>query len=1176
MRKKFTSVMLVLFLTPVYTVIFISSLSSQNTPDEYKKGELIVKFKPETDNSVVQKSLYRNAMSVKKSFNNIPVKIVKIESGLTVEKAIKNLENDPNVEYAEPNFILHGSTVVPNDQQFGKLWGLNNTGQNEGIADADIDAPEAWDITTGSGNAVVAVIDSGIDYTHEDLKKNVWANPGEIADNGIDDDGNGVIDDVHGYNAARNNGDPMDDAEHGSHVSGTIGSSGNNGIGISGINWKVKIMALKFLEPVANGSTEGLTSHAIECIDYVLDMKKRGINVRVINNSWGNDSYSFSLYDAISALKDEGILFVASAGNDNVDVSSDPRYPASYNLQNIISVAATDNKDQLAHFSNYGSVDVDLGAPGVGILSTVPDDKYAIWDGTSMAAPHVSGVAALLWDFRPELSYNAIKRILLTSGDPVPGLNGKTVTGKRLNAYNALRSPVPPTEPPVVSIGDTQYIQNKDMPIFFDGSSSYDPDGDIVSYAWDFGDSTNITGSESQISHVYNLPGEFKGSLTVMDDENAVSKVEFNVKIIDHKLEPAYGYNNTTTMLTVTSTGNDFDVSSQINIKAYNSGIIGSINTTGTGRRIWVSGNYVYVAHFDLGLQIIDISDPVNPVLKGSFGSSGLTVRGVYVSGNYAYLACYDDGFKIVDISDPASPVEVGSLNLLNINEEVFVSGNYAYVGYLCGVKVIDISNPYLPAITGSIDLPGYDVCGIYVSGNYAYAAVNTLSAGRLDIIDISNPVNPVLTGTVGVGSGTSGSSIWSAAPKGVYISGAYAYLVHSMGLQIIDVIDPGNPAITGGINTPGSAEDVYVSGIYAYIANSTDGLQIVDISNPVMPAIKESVDLPGYTNGVYISGNYVYVSKGYPGGLQVINKASINSSSEPTIFVNNNTLTKIVPAGLTADKYDIKINDYTSGKLLFAAGFTALNPGDTPPAPPVIISLDPNYDSGKAPFNVNFKANAYDPDGTIIKCEWDFDGNGTYDLVSLSNTVSNTYTKAGTFNARVRVTDNDSVSITSYARISCILNKPPSVFLTSNTVFGELPLAVDFKANAYDPDGTIVKYEWDLDGNGIYDSTTVTNVVSHSYNGPAKYNPKVRVTDNDGAVTVASAVVKFKTNIKGNIDCISPGSENRVDGYDLYLLKRAFGSKTGDPDWKAAADINDDAIVNGEDLILLAADFGR
>ena len=338
------------------------------------------------------------------------------------------------VRYVEPDFVITTS-ATPNDPSYSRLWGLNNSGQTGGVADADMDVAEAWDVTSGSRSVVVGVIDTGIDYNHPDLASNIWRNPGEIAGDGIDNDRNGYVDDVRGWDFANNDADPFDDEGHGTHVAGTIGAVGNNGVGIVGVSWNVSLMALKFLGADGSGSTSG----AVAAINYATRMRQSfGVNVVATNNSWGGGGFSSALRDAIAAGGSAGVLCVAAAGNESANNDATPSYPANYAGDAVISVAATDSSNRLATFSNYGVTTVDVAAPGVGIYSTVPGNGYASYSGTSMATPHVTGTVALLAAANPQATAAQIRTAILSTAVPLPALAGKVATGGLVNAAAAL------------------------------------------------------------------------------------------------------------------------------------------------------------------------------------------------------------------------------------------------------------------------------------------------------------------------------------------------------------------------------------------------------------------------------------------------------------------------------------------------------------------------------------------------------------------------------------------------------------------------------------------------------------------------------------------------------------------------------------------------------------------
>lgn len=417
--------------------------------ENYASDRIIVKLEDQATQTDLEEINQRNDASTEEDLPRSQVNVVDLPSDLPVSEAIERYEASPDVEFAEPDFILKPSqTISANDSYYPRLYGLNNTGQSGGTADADVDAPEAWYATTGDPGTVVAVIDEGVDINHPDLRNNIWTNPDEVPNNRTDDDRNGYVDDVNGYDFANDDAsvydrDPVSGGgdEHGTHVAGTIAAEGNNNIGVVGVNWRTRIMPLKFLGPDG-----GYTSDAIKALNYAV-----AEGAKISNNSWGGGGASQALLDAIRKADASGHLFVAAAGNGGADGVGDnndtsPQYPSSYDSPNVISVAATDNRDALASFSNYGSSSVDLSAPGVSILSTLPGNTYGSYSGTSMATPHVTGAAALLKSRNPSMDDAQLKDRILGSAESKTNLRERTATGGRLNAQATLEESTATTE----------------------------------------------------------------------------------------------------------------------------------------------------------------------------------------------------------------------------------------------------------------------------------------------------------------------------------------------------------------------------------------------------------------------------------------------------------------------------------------------------------------------------------------------------------------------------------------------------------------------------------------------------------------------------------------------------------------------------------------------------------
>lgn len=445
LHKSYKSLLTTVAIALVIVTAGAQSAHSETGPEaagpketqDFAPGRILVKAEERAPASAIGSLNRENDAHVEEKLPGIGVSVIEIPKDLPVAEAVKRYENAPGIEYAEPDYEVQPE-VTPSDPSYPRMYALNNTGQVlDGTPDADIDAPEAWSVTTGSTSTVVAVIDSGVDISHPDLNDNIWTNPDEIPDNGIDDDKNGYVDDVHGWDFFNNNASVFDAADgdrHGTHVAGTIAAEGNNDVGVTGVNWRAKVMPLKFIGPEV-----GYTSGAIAALDYAV-----AEGVKVSNNSWGRFPFSQSMLDAIKRADAAGHLFVASAGNAGVDTDATPHYPSGYDSPNVVSVAASDQNDSLAVFSNangasnYGTTSVDLAAPGDYILSTTPGNTYSYFEGTSMAAPHVAGVAALVKAQYPALDDAGIKIKILSSVDKRTNLTSKVASGGRLNAARAL------------------------------------------------------------------------------------------------------------------------------------------------------------------------------------------------------------------------------------------------------------------------------------------------------------------------------------------------------------------------------------------------------------------------------------------------------------------------------------------------------------------------------------------------------------------------------------------------------------------------------------------------------------------------------------------------------------------------------------------------------------------
>ncbi|MCX6117417.1 MAG: S8 family serine peptidase [Proteobacteria bacterium] len=454
MNKKrsfsFTKLCLAFGLYSVFDIaaIFANDLNQLSYDGDFVDDELIVKFKD--DSLKVRSAILESVQAkIKSTFRASGASVIKLssrQSKQSMRSIVKDLYATQRFEYIELNSIVKPFEIIPNDPEFQVQYGLLNMGAGGGVIGADISATKAWLEGTGSKKILVGIIDTGVDYNHPDIAPNYWTNPGESGldaegrdkrSNGIDDDGNGYVDDFRGWDFANNDNDPFDDGGHGTHCAGVVGAKGNDGVGISGVNWDINLVGLKFI----SGNVSGTIENAIRAVEYATSL---GVNFT--SNSWGGGAYNVSMLAALQEANAKNIAFIAAAGNNSSNNDYRPVYPANYKVDNVISVGASNHQDKKGPFSNYGLSTVHVVAPGVDILSTIPNNKYGKKSGTSMATPHVSGVVALMLNKFPDLTPLQIKKRLIFSSDKVSSLATYSQSKGRVNAKRSLEvDSIPPS-----------------------------------------------------------------------------------------------------------------------------------------------------------------------------------------------------------------------------------------------------------------------------------------------------------------------------------------------------------------------------------------------------------------------------------------------------------------------------------------------------------------------------------------------------------------------------------------------------------------------------------------------------------------------------------------------------------------------------------------------------------
>ncbi|WP_341503671.1 S8 family serine peptidase [Gallaecimonas sp. GXIMD4217] len=1013
--------------------------------DDFDPTSVIVKFK-ESAKKAERKQLAaqfgasfkdKNGDGVDDRFRNIAkgrLAQLALPKGADPKAMIDRLKRHPQVEYADLNYRFYPS-VTPNDPRFVDLWGMPM-----------IKAEQAWEMQMGSKDIVVGVIDTGFDYSHPDLRTNIWVNPNEVPGNGIDDDGNGYIDDVHGISAINDNGDPMDTDQHGTHVAGTIGAMGNNGTGVVGVNWVTDIVGCSFLGP--NGGT---LADGVQCIDYMVGLKNAGVNIRVLNNSWGGGGFTQTLVDAIASADNAGMLFVAAAGNDARDNDSAPSYPASYDVPNVMAIASTTSTDDMSSFSQWGLTSVDMGAPGSAVLSTVPGG-YDTFSGTSMATPHVAGAAALILAADPSLTTAQVKDILMTSGDPIAALDGKTVSGKRLNVESALNMAgaggpsyylmASPLSRTVNQGAPTSFTIDLNAVGGYEGNASFSADAPGLNAAIGFSDSS-VAADASTLMTVQTstdtAPGNYNIRVNAVDGE-----IDKSIDVL-LKVYPEGTY--------TTSYSNNTPVAIPDNTPAgVNSSINVPISMTITAVTAHVDISHTYIA--DLNVTLTSPSGRTVFLHERAGGSADDLVMS-YELTDFDLEDAY--GNWVLNVSDNAG-ADVGTLNswTLDITGAADPGANLP--------PAINVAEP----IDNSLHLPGEMV---------------TFSAEATD------PEEGLVNDSL----------VWTSSIDGVIGTGAsFGRNDLSQGSHQITVTATDSEGVTGTrelslyIVTDGTVVS-YENARRVPLPDLSTTTSVIEV--PLGVNIGDmSVELAiqhSYTNDMLIhlispNGTEVELFDRIEQGEHY---RDLYKTFYPVEFNGENA----------AGTWTLRIIDEwsnNSGNLeRWALTFSHDGSGGTPgnAAPVVGISAPVGGSTFTQGDLVTFVASANDAeDGDVTNTlVWSSDIDG---VLGSGATVSTTSLSVGSHS--VTASASDSASATGDAVVTLTVNPAPvNALPTADFGFSANGLNVAFSDLSGDSDGAVVAWAWDFgDGNG----SALANP-SHSYATGGSYDVTLTVTDDAG-----------------------------------------------------------------------------
>ncbi len=1099
------------------------NLSTVSGKKQHNDNQLIIEAATKKD---VKKALKPYDLTIKKKFKHLSQKkgrwigVVKgvRKSSTAIADIVPGLRAAPGIHRVTYDYLVETATV-PNDTDFSQLWGMHNTGQTGGTADADIDAAEAWDLATGSPDIIVAVVDTGVDYTHQDLSPNMWRNPGEIAGNGVDDDGNGYTDDIYGIDTVNGDADPMDDHYHGTHCAGTIGAKGNDGYGVAGVNWDVKIMALKFL----NSSGSGSISNAVICYDYIIDMKQAGENIVVISNSWGGGGYMQEMLDAINTAGQEGMLSVCAAGNDSTDTDQTVYYPQGYNSNYIISVAATDHNDSLASFSNWGLTSVDLAAPGVSTWSTSPGNSFRSLSGTSMAAPHVSGAVGLLAQLFPGDTPLERKDRIVNYVDLVPAMDGICVTGGRLNLFNAVQSA------PFVA-AEYSWTKNGELTrVFTDESTAHGCT--ITGWAWNFGDGNSST--QQNPSHTYAAGGWYDVTLTLTADTGATDAVTKTIwagpnlaPTADFSYTAPGGFDGAFTDASVDQDGT----------------VVGWSWNFGDGNTSTDQNpthHYRYPGTYSVTLTATDDE-----------GGSGSVTKSVVIPLSY----CPSSGSS-------ASPVAIGRVTIANLDNS---SGKNTYSDFTN--LTANMSGGQTYSITITTDSTFWDTyTRVYIDYNLDGDFNDANEIAFQDFID-----NGTITGTITVpataengrllGMRVSAStnsyrapcaynSNWGEVEDYSVLLGqgsnnppvaGFGYSINNLAVTFSDQsTDDGTIASwswnfgDGTASTAQNPSHTYASaGTYSVTLTVTDDQGATDSTTQSITVTEAPANQPptaGFTFSTSnLTANFTDTSSDSDG---IVVSRSWNFGDGSTTTQQNPSHT-YGSAGTYSVTLTVTDNDGATDSVTQSVTVSSA-PVNQPP------TADFSFSTNE--LTATFTDGSGDSDGSIVSYQWEFGDNASS---SQQNPV-HTYMFAGTYSVTLMVTDNAGAedSVTKEITVSSTpSNQPPIAGFTFTTD----QLTVTFTDTSGDSDGTIISRFWDF-GDG---DTSPQQDPVHTYAAAGTYTVTLTVQDNDAAEDTITQTVtvtdgggtlpvycesRGSSNVIGYISNVTVGTFSNTSGEDLY-----------------------------------------